>query len=73
MSIQLSTNIFRVWIPQQGEVISTRDVIFNKETFDKKALSTDEELITHMDELLARLSLYPSQVEDDEIEPREHL
>ena len=26
-----STNIYRVWIPQTGKVISTRDVIFNEE------------------------------------------
>jgi len=28
-----STNIYRIWIPYKGIVISTRDVIFNKKTF----------------------------------------
>jgi len=28
-----STNIYRIWIPHKGIVISTRDVIFNKKTF----------------------------------------
>ena len=28
-----STNIFRVWIPHQGKVISTRDVLFDEDTF----------------------------------------
>lgn len=27
-----STNIYRVWIPSMGKVISTRDVVFNEET-----------------------------------------
>jgi len=36
-----STNIFRVWIPHQGKVISIRDVIFDEDTFfDKKDLSS---------------------------------
>ena len=52
--------------PHQGEVISTRDVIFDKETFDKKDLSTDKELIAHMDELLARVSLEPFQAKNEE-------
>ena len=28
-----STNIFRIWIPHKGKVISTRDVIFDEYTF----------------------------------------
>jgi len=28
-----STNIYRIWIPYKGIVISTRDIIFNKKTF----------------------------------------
>jgi hypothetical protein len=62
LDLQLSdihlTNIFRVWIPHQGKVISTRDVISDEETFcGKKDLSSNKELIAHMDELLARVSL----------------
>lgn len=55
-------------MPHQGEVISTRDVIFDKENFfDKKNLSTDKELLAHMDELLARVSLEPSQAKNEEV------
>ena len=28
-----STNIFRIWIPHRGEVISSRDVIFDEDEF----------------------------------------
>jgi len=62
-----STNIFRVWIPHQGKVISIRDVIFDEDTFfDKKDLSSDKELIAQMDELVARVSLEPSQAKNEE-------
>ena len=39
-----SLNIYRIWIPAQNKVISTRDVIFNKDRFfsrDIKALKDD--------------------------------
>jgi hypothetical protein len=57
-----------VWIPHQGKVISTRDVIFDEETFfEKKDLPSDRELIAHMDELVARVSLEPTQAKNEEI------
>jgi hypothetical protein len=63
-----STNIFRVWIPQQGKVISTRDVIFDEETFfEKKDLSSDKNFIAHIDELVARVSLEPPQARNEEV------
>jgi Reverse transcriptase (RNA-dependent DNA polymerase)/GAG-pre-integrase domain len=63
-----STNIYRVWIPHQGKVISTRDVIFDEETFfEKKDLPSDRELIAHMDELVARVSLEPTQAKNEEV------
>jgi hypothetical protein len=41
-----STNIYRVWVPYQGKVISTRDVIFDeKKCFDGKKESLLEALI----------------------------
>jgi hypothetical protein len=58
-----STNIYsyRVWIPHQGKVISTRDVIFDEEPFfEKKDLPSDKELIAFMDKLVARVSLKPA-------------
>jgi hypothetical protein len=42
-------------------------VIFDKETFDKKDLYTGKELIAHMDELLARVSLEPPQAKNEEV------
>jgi transposase InsO family protein len=63
-----STNIYRVWIPHRGKVISTRDVIFDEETFfEKKDLPSDKELIAHMDELVARVSLEPTQAKNEEV------
>jgi hypothetical protein len=48
-------------IRQPWKVISIRDVIFNEETFfDKKYLSPNKELIAHMEEFVARVSLGPS-------------
>ena len=70
-----STNIFRVWIPHRGKVISTRDVIFDEGTvFDGKKTHPSEQLIAQMDELVARVSLDASQAmnektleEDEEV------
>jgi transposase InsO family protein len=53
-----STNIFRIWIPHQGKVISTRDVLFDEETFfDGKRAHLSNELIAHKDDLVERISL----------------
>ena len=52
-----STNIFRIWIPYKGKVISTRDVIFDEYTFfDGKSYVTVE-IIPEMDSLVARITL----------------
>ena len=40
-----STNIFR--IPHQGKVISTRDVLFDEETFDGRKTHLNEDRIAH--------------------------
>jgi hypothetical protein len=63
-----STNIFRIWIPHQGKVISTRDVIFDERTFfNGKKTQPSNQLITHMDDLVARIKLDPPQVKNAEI------
>jgi hypothetical protein len=47
-------------------IISIRDVIFDEETFcGKKDLSSNKELLAHMDELVARVSLEPSQAKNE--------
>jgi hypothetical protein len=63
-----STNIFRIWIPHQGKVISTRDVIFDEERiFDGKKTHPENQLITHMDDQVERIKLNPPQVKNAEI------
>ena len=70
-----STNIYRIWIPHTGKVISTRDVIFDEATFfDGKRTDLNAELIAEMDTLIQRIELPTSQAfnkailkEDEEI------
>jgi len=48
-----STNIYRIWIPHTGKVISTRDVIFDEtKFFDGKRADLNAELIAEMDTLI---------------------
>ena len=50
-----STNIFRVWIPHQGKDISTRDVLFDEDTFfDGRKTDLNNDRIARMDELVAQ-------------------
>ena len=70
-----STNIYRIWIPHQGKVISIRDVIFDKtKFFDGKRTNLSDELIAEMDTLIEKIKLPESQAtnealleEDDEV------
>jgi hypothetical protein len=57
-----STNIYRVWIPHQKRVISTRDVIFNESKFfdGRKEQITSLEML-ELDDLVQRIEL-PDQV-----------
>ena len=51
-----STNIFRVWIPYKGVVISTRDVIFDERTFvDEKFDDLSPQMINEMNNLIAKI------------------
>ena len=48
-----STNIYRIWIPYKGIIISTRDVIFNKKTFfNGKQEDILEDLYAKLDTLI---------------------
>jgi hypothetical protein len=61
-----STNIYRIWIPYQGRVISTRDVIFDESKFfngRKKQITTLE--MSELDDLVQRVEL-PDQVAQNE-------
>ena len=70
-----STNIYRIWIPYKGIVISTRDIIFNKTTFfNSKRTDLLDKLITKIDILIEKVKLPKSQVrnkalleEDEEV------
>jgi hypothetical protein len=53
-----STNIFRVWIPHKGIVISTRDVIFDESTFfEGEKEDQPEGLIAELDALIEKVSV----------------
>ena len=62
-----STNIFRIWIPHQGKVISTRDVIFDENTFFDGKVESDGQLLATVDDLIARIQLDPLQIKNEEI------
>jgi hypothetical protein len=53
-----SINIFRIWILHQGVIISTRDVIFNKNTrFDGKKENLADVLIKERDKLIKKIRI----------------
>ena len=70
-----STNIYRIWIPHKGVVISTRDVIFDEKTFfDSKRTDLSDELIAELDTLIEKVKLPETQAinealleEDEEV------
>ena len=70
-----STNIYRIWIPHKGIVISTRDVIFDEETFFQgEQTDPQAELIAELDTLVEKIKLPEEQTknevlleEDDEV------
>ena len=56
-----STNIFRIWIPHRGVVISSRDVIFDEdEFFDGTKVDLDEGMVATLDEFVHQIRL-PTQ------------
>ena len=62
-----STNIFRIWIPHRGEVISSRDVIFDEdEFFDGKKVDLDDNLAMTLNEYVHQVRL-PEQVSRNEV------
>ena len=61
-----STNIYRIWIPHKGVVISTRDVIFDESTFfDNKRTDFSDELIAELDTLIEKIKLPDTQAENE--------
>src|SRR5437667_4026402 len=63
-----STNIYRIWIPHTGKVISTRDVIFNEtKFFNGKRTDLNAELIAEMDTLIQKIKLPAPQAFNEAI------
>src|SRR5579871_4060501 len=70
-----STNIYRIWIPHTGKVISTRDVIFDEtKFFDGNRTDLSAELVDELNTLIQKIELPESQAinegileDDDEI------
>ena len=63
-----SINIYRIWIPHTGKVISTRDIIFDEiKFFDGKRADLNAELITEMDTLIQKIKLPASQAFNEAI------
>jgi len=51
-----STNIYRIWIPYKGIIISTRDIIFNKKTFfNGKRMDILKDLHAELDTLIKKI------------------
>src|SRR5216117_4081075 len=68
-----STNIFRIWIPHQGKVISTRDVLFDEYTFFNGKSEISAEAIPEVDSLLARITLLESHAANESILKEEEI
>jgi hypothetical protein len=63
-----STNIYRVWIPHKGIVISTRDVIFDEYTFfTGERLDRSLELISELDTLIERVRIMTVELENESL------
>jgi len=51
-----STNIYRIWIPYKGIIISIRDIIFNKKTFSNgKRMDILKDLYAKLDTLIKKI------------------
>jgi transposase InsO family protein len=63
-----STNIYRIWIPHKGIVISTRDVIFDEtKFFDNRRTDLSDELIAELNLLVEKIKLPDAQAKNEAI------
>ena len=66
-----STNIYRIWIPHKGTVISIRDVIFDEETFfNVKRTDLQNKLIAELDTLIEKIKLPKAQTKNEILSKR---
>ena len=60
-----STNIYRIWIPHKGIVISTRDIVFNEKTFfNGKRIDITKDLYNKLDTLIKKIQLPNTQAKN---------
>jgi hypothetical protein len=63
-----STNIYRVWIPHKGIVISTRDVIFDEYTFfTRERPDHSLKLISELDTLIKKVKITTIESENESL------
>ncbi|XP_044720032.1 integrase core domain-containing protein [Hirsutella rhossiliensis] len=66
-----SSNVYRIWVPSEGKVISTRDVIFDEQQIFDGTLESLAQNVKEADlEELALALTHISLPEDDEIAPK---
>ena len=60
------TNIYRIWIPHKGIVISIRDVIFDEKTFfNGKQTDITKDQHTELDMLIKKIQLPDTQTKNE--------
>jgi len=62
-----STNIFRIWIPHKGKVISTRGVLFDEHTFFDGKMEASRQMIAEMDSLVTRVQLPEAEATNERL------
>jgi len=61
-----STNIYRIWIPHKGIIISIKDIIFDKKTFfDSKQTDITKDLHVELDMLIEKIQLSDTQTKNE--------
>ncbi len=62
-----STNIFRVWVPEKGTIITTRDVIFDETRFFSDKDSQPPIVIDQLDDLIAKIQIPKHQLQNERL------
>ncbi len=53
----ISTNIYKVWIPQKGKVLLTRDVIFDESVFFDDKTDQDPIILVQINDFIIKTEL----------------
>ena len=62
-----STNIYKVWVPEKGRVISTRDVIFDETALFKGRLEPRAIQIDEIEALIEKIIVLAIEAKNEEI------